>query len=98
MNDDVRLPGGKRKGRPAAGSAENGSSEPVSRYPKLTVYLPPPSKARLDALCVLESKPAWRILEAAFYAYFDHLPESEQAAVEGLVHQKELRRVAAATA
>ncbi len=95
---DVKQSGSKRMGRPVAGLAEDGSPEHVSRYPKLTIYLPPPSKARLDALCVLESKPAWRILEAAFYTYFEQLTESEQAAVEGLVEQKELRVARAATA
>jgi hypothetical protein len=86
----------KRAGRPAGGVTQDGAPEQISRYPKLTVYLPPQSKARLDALCVLESRPAWRILETAFYAYFDQLPESEQAAVEGLAQERERRTKAAA--
>jgi hypothetical protein len=82
-------------GRPPAGISENGTPECTSRYPKLTVYLRPAVKTRLEALSILADEPAWKILDIAFQNHFDSLPMEDKTAIEGLIQLKEQKRVRA---
>ena len=50
----------------------------VSKYPALTVRIPPAAKHKLEALSVLRRVPMWQLVEAAILAYVDSLPESDR--------------------
>jgi predicted DNA-binding protein len=70
----------KKPGRPPAGP----KGEKVSKYPQLTVRLPPETKARLNTLSLLTGAPIWQIIDKAIDAYVQHLPESERALLGSL--------------
>jgi predicted DNA-binding protein len=70
----------KKPGRPPAGP----KGEKVSKYPQLTVRLPPETKAKLNTLSLLTGAPIWQIIDKAIDAYVQHLPESERALLGSL--------------
>jgi len=72
--------------------SEKGKAESVSTYPKLTVYLEPQFKERVDALCFLEEKPAWQIINDAVEMYIKGLSHSDRTAVEDVVGSRQKRK------
>ena len=52
--------------------------ERVSRYPQLTIRIPPESKHQLEALSVLRALPMWRLLDDAIHGLVDALPAAER--------------------
>jgi hypothetical protein len=73
----------RRAGRPPAGLQGAASS----RYPQLTLRVPPATKDTLTALCALRRLPAWRVVDLALEEYVKGLSPAERRAVEGLVGQ-----------
>jgi hypothetical protein len=69
-----------RPGRPPAGTA----GEKVSDYAQITMRLPGPTKALLDAISGMTGMPSWRVLEEALDAYVRQLPEEEQRVLNGV--------------
>lgn len=58
-------PGGRRRGRPAAGLRGQRTSE----YPQLSVRLPPDTRAALCALAEVQGRPMWRVLMDALASW-----------------------------
>lgn len=61
-------------GRPPSGP----QGERVSRYPALTVRIPPATKDTLLALAAMRKTPAWRLVDDAILAFVEHLPTAER--------------------
>ena len=65
--------------RPGAGRPPSGDQgQLVSKYPPLTVRIPPATKHRLEALSALRREPMWKLVDAAVLAYLERLPDSER--------------------
>lgn len=73
----------KHKGRPRAGSAD---LEP------LMVRISSPAKKRLMALSQIHGEPAYRLVERAFWAQWESLPEDEREKVETILRLMEEAR------
>jgi hypothetical protein len=61
-------------GRPPSGPA----GELVSKYPPLTVRIPPATKHKLEALSAFRRVPMWELVDAALLAYFSALPDGDR--------------------
>lgn len=61
-------------GRPPSGP----QGERVSRYPPLTVRIPPTTKDTLLALAAMRKTPAWRLVDEAILALVEHMPAAER--------------------
>lgn len=68
----------KQKRRTRGQPPKGPDGELVSRYPPLTVRIPPTTKHKLEALSQLRGIPMWRLVDAAALAYFDSLPEADR--------------------
>ena len=79
-------PAPKRTGRPPSGP----DGTLTSRYPQLTVRLPPATKHQLHALSVLRRTPIWVLLDQAVTEMIDGLPDGERK----LLRQFTARRTA----
>jgi hypothetical protein len=62
------------RGQPPKGAG----GELVSKYPQLTVRIPPETKHKLEALSALRRAPMWTLVDAALRAYIDQLPDAER--------------------
>src|SRR5438132_4978216 len=80
----------RRIGRPPAGAREG---EKVKDYPQLSIRLPAESKAKLQALSVVSSRPQWRLITDAIECYLRDRPEAEQHMVDELVGRSRARTV-----
>jgi hypothetical protein len=65
----------KKPGRPPAG---NKPGEKVSSYPQVSVRMPPPIKAKLDAIGAVQRKPKWRVMAEAIELKSRDLTPDEQ--------------------
>lgn len=72
------------RGQPPKGP----DGEKVSKYPPLTVRIPPATKHQLEALSQLRGIPMWRLVDAAALAYIERLPDADRR----LLHQFSARR------
>lgn len=75
-----------RVGRPPAGDG----GQKVSDYTQITMRLPDPTKALLDAISGMTGMPAWRVFEQALASYVQALSPEEQR-VLSLVQQRRAR-------
>lgn len=64
----------RKRGQPPKGPR----GELVSKYPPLTVRIPPATKHKLEALSALRRVPMWKLVDAAALAYFEQLPDAER--------------------
>jgi predicted DNA-binding protein len=78
----------RRIGRPPAGAR---AGEKVKDYPQLSIRVPVDTKAKLQALSAVSSRPQWRIITDAIECYFREQPESERGLVEDLVGRSRSR-------
>jgi hypothetical protein len=78
---DTRLSGRRRAGRPPAGAKEG---EKVRDYPQLSIRLPHELKARLNAMSAVTGLAQWRVIVEAINCFFDELPETDQALIDGI--------------
>lgn len=62
------------RGQPPKGA----HGELVSKYPPLTVRIPPVTKHKLEALSALRRLPMWQLVDAAVLAYLERLPDAER--------------------
>lgn len=85
---ETRLSTRRRAGRPPAGAKEG---EKVRDYPQLSIRIPQELKARLSAMSTVTGLAQWRVIVAAINCFFNDLPETDQALIEGL--SKRLTRV-----
>lgn len=67
-----------RRGRPPAGKREG---EQVQHYSRMTVWLPPETRALLTAWSQHTNVAAWRLIDDAVLAAFRALPQGEQRKV-----------------
>ena len=74
-------PARRRVGRPPAG-AKNG--EKVTDYPQLSIRVPHEFKARLNAMSAVTGLSQWRVIVEAIDCFFDDLPPTDRALVDGL--------------
>jgi predicted DNA-binding protein len=84
---DRQLNGRRRAGRPPAGAKEG---ERVRDYPQLSIRVPHELKARLNAMSTVTGLAQWRVIVEAINCFFEELPETDQARVEG-ISERELR-------
>lgn len=68
-----------QKRRGAAPKGPNG--ERVSKYPQLTIRIPPASKHQLEALSVLRAAPMWALIDEGIQALVNALPDAERRLV-----------------
>jgi hypothetical protein len=81
-NSDKQI---KRVGRPSA-KDENGAPQPVSDLPKLTIYITPDTKTRLNIVSKMQGEPVWRIVEVAVNSYLKNtLSQDQSKAIEKLL-------------
>ena len=66
----------KQRGRGQPPKGPHG--EPVSKYPPLTVRIPPTTKHQLEALSALRRVPMWQIVDQAIREYCNRLPEADR--------------------
>jgi hypothetical protein len=78
----------KRTGRPPKGIDAQGQPFKMSEYPRLTIYMRPEVKARLDAAGQISNKTAWELIEQAvsehLRAWERDLPKEQRALFEAL--------------
>lgn len=79
-----------RRSKPGRKAAGHGGQK-VSGYSQVTMRLPPPTKALLDAITAMTGLPAWRIVERALPAYVRELSTDEQRVLT-LVRQHRAKR------
>jgi hypothetical protein len=72
------------RGQPAKGPR----GELVSKYPPLTVRIPPATKHQLEALSALRRVPMWQLVNAAMLAYVEQLPEFERRLLAQFAKQR----------
>jgi hypothetical protein len=63
----------------------------VSRLPKMTISMKPPTKARLEAYSTLSRMPAWKIVDEALKQFLETIPAEDKWAVEGMAKRIEAR-------
>jgi hypothetical protein len=80
----VQKPKKRGRGQPPKGP----HGELVSKYPPLTVRIPPATKHMLEALSQLRGIPLWRLVDAVALAYVESLPDADRR----LVRQFSARR------
>src|SRR3954466_15435140 len=71
----------RRAGRPPAGAKEG---EKVKDYPQLSIRVPLEFKARLNALSAVTGLAQWRVIVEAINCFFQDLPPTDRALVDGL--------------
>jgi hypothetical protein len=64
-------------GRPPAGD----DGEAVHKYPRLTMRLPGPTLAALDAWQAATKTPRWRLIDRAIQDAISALPETQRRAI-----------------
>lgn len=79
----------RTRGRPPAGTGEDGKPQLVSRYPKLTISMKPATKARLEAASTLSRLPAWRIVDEALGRYMETVSPEDRKAIESMARRME---------
>jgi len=77
----------KRMGRPPGGKGSHGEPERIRDYPKLALTIRPATKAKLDAVAVIEGRPAWRVVEDGIDAYIGNMPPEDRKAVQAVVER-----------
>jgi hypothetical protein len=82
MRDKTAKPG---RGQPPKGQ----HGELVSKYPPLTVRIPPDTKHKLEALSALRRVPIWKLVDEAARTFIDeHIPEPERRLLAQFVKQR----------
>lgn len=71
----------RRIGRPPAGAR---AGEKVKDYPQLSIRVPVEFKVRLNALSAVTGLAQWRVITEAINCFFNGLPDTDQALVDGL--------------
>lgn len=71
----------RRIGRPPAGAR---AGEKVKDYPQLSIRVPVEFKVRLNALSAVTGLAQWRVVTEAINCFFNGLPDTDQALVDGL--------------
>jgi predicted DNA-binding protein len=71
----------RRIGRPPAGARDG---EKVTDYPQLSIRLPAETRATLQALSLIESRPQWRVISDAIDCYTKGRSESERRLIAEL--------------
>jgi hypothetical protein len=84
----VQKPKKRGRGQPPKGP----HGELVSKYPPVTVRIPPMSKDQLEALSTLRAVPMWRLVDEAVRALVNALPEAERRLVVQMAHRRGLAR------
>jgi predicted DNA-binding protein len=79
----------RRIGRPPAGAR---AGERVKDYPQLSVRIPAESRARLQAISTITSRPQWRLITDAIDCYLREFPEAEQRKVDTVMRRLLRRR------
>jgi aspartyl aminopeptidase len=75
----------RKVGRPAATDRE-GNLQPVSKLPKLTIYMTPETKAKLNIVSQIQKEPVWRIIEQAVSTHLKTILSQDQSkAIEKLL-------------
>ncbi len=82
----------KPLGRPPAGKGAQGEPEKVSNYPKLAVSVQPLVRAMVNAVAMIEDRPAWRVVEDAIRLYVEKMPSEDRKAVEAVVRRAEAKQ------
>jgi predicted DNA-binding protein len=77
----TRLNGRRRAGRPPAGAKDG---EKVRDYPQLSIRIPHELKIRLNAMSAVTGLAQWRVIVKAINCFFEDLPETDQALINGL--------------
>lgn len=76
----------RQVGRPVATDSD-GNPRPVSKLPKLTIYITSETKAKLNIVSQLQKEPVWRIVEQAISAHFKAVLSRDQSnAIEKLLN------------
>lgn len=75
----------KRMGRPPEGCSSEGEPEKIRQYPRISLTARPITKLTLEAIALLQQRPAWKIIEDAIRAYLAALKPEDQKAVEAVV-------------
>ena len=78
----------KRMGRPPAGLGKEGEPKKISDYPKLAVTVRPGTRAKLNAIAVIESRPAWQIVDDSINQYADRMTAGDRRVVERAARQQ----------
>ena len=76
-----------RMGRPPAAKNSKGQPELTSTWPKLAVSVRPSVRALVQALAMLEGRPAWQVVEDALRQYAERLPPEDRKIAEALVRR-----------
>lgn len=76
-------------GRPAAAKDDKGQPEMTSAWPKLAVSVRPSVRSLLQAVAMLERRPAWQIVEDSLRQYSERLPAEDRKIVEALARRVE---------
>lgn len=74
----------KKRGRPPAAIGKDGEPEMTSKYPKLSIAIRPSTRAALNAVATLESRPIWLIVEDGIRRYIQGLPPEDRKMVEAI--------------
>lgn len=70
------------------GEGRGPGGELVSRYPPLTVRIPPETKHRLEALAALRRVPMWKLVDDALRTYVDGLPDADRRLLAQFAKQR----------
>ena len=76
----------KQRGRGQPPKGPNG--EQVSRYPPLTVRIPPKTKYRLEALSQLLGVPMWELVDRAVRTMFDAMAASDRELLDRFAERR----------
>lgn len=71
-------------GRPPKGKSASGQPVPISKYPKLTIYMPGVLRAQLRAVAVMQRKPVWEVVNEAVESYIRNLSKEQRQVLESL--------------
>jgi predicted DNA-binding protein len=83
-----QAPKRRRIGRPPAGARDG---EKVTDYPQLSIRLPAETKATLQALSLIETRPQWRVISDAIDWYTKGRSESERRLIAELARRSRRR-------
>ena len=65
-----------------------GEPERISDYPKLAVTVRPGTRAKLNAIAMIENRPAWQIVDDSINQYADRMDAQDRRLVEGVARRK----------
>lgn len=77
----------RKRGRPPSAVAKTGEREKTSTWPKIAINMRPETKSYLDAVCALEKRSAWMVIEDGIKLYLSSLSKEDRRLCDQLARR-----------